>query len=71
MQGSCQRNELTASATGHAVSLAGLKVCKDLWKSWSTTLGIKASVASKAGSLTWLLARVQQCTEAEASEKAA
>ena len=69
MQEPSQWNEPTFN--GHAVSPAGLKVCKDLWKSWSATLGIKASAASKAASLTWLLARVQQCTEAEASEKAA
>ena len=61
--------EPTTSETGHAVSLAGLKVCKDL--SWRETLGIKApAVLTKSASLTWLLARVQQCTEFEASEKA-
>ena len=66
-----QWNEPATSETGHAVSLVGLKVCKDLWKSWSATLGVKASVASNAASVSWLCAYVQRCAEAEATEQAA
>eukprot|EP00974_Lingulodinium_polyedra_P018095 1752866-Lingulodinium_polyedra.AAC.1 len=50
-----KRSELSPSAP------AGLEVCKELWRSWSATLGLKATAAGKTPSLSWLHARMQQC----------
>eukprot|EP00974_Lingulodinium_polyedra_P061959 5981839-Lingulodinium_polyedra.AAC.1 len=54
-QGTFKWSELSAFAP------AGLEVCKALWKSWSATLGLKATSASNTPSLSWLRARMQQC----------